>query len=252
MSPRAPSTTRVFSRSDTRPAFPPRGAANRPSRAGAAPADDRPARGGDPGFCPSAAYAHAAPWSRSDWATVVRPSSGRDVGASSHPVTATSSGMTRPAARTARTTPAACWSLIAAIASGGSAAVEQGGGDLLGLGRVVARAHRDGDVAPRDARGLGRLPVALQPVARHREQDVGDVRAAADPADPFAATAVGSPPQAAGRPRTRRRRPRGPPPGCRCSPAPARARRARRGPPPGASSPGRRPGPGRRPTWSRR
>src|SRR4029453_8651618 len=72
------------------------------------------------GFCPSAACAQAAPCSRSDCATVVSPSCAATA-ASSHPVTATSSGMTRPAAWAARTTPTACWSLIAAIASGGSA-----------------------------------------------------------------------------------------------------------------------------------
>src|SRR5829696_9358711 len=71
-------------------------------------------------FCPSAACAHAVPCSRSDWATVVSPSCAATA-ASSHPVTARWSGMARPAARAARTTPAACWSLIAAIASGGSA-----------------------------------------------------------------------------------------------------------------------------------
>ncbi len=59
------------------------------------------------GVRPSAARAHAAPWSRSDCATVVSPSRAA-TSASSHPATATSPGMTRPAARTARTTPAAC------------------------------------------------------------------------------------------------------------------------------------------------
>ena len=251
MSPRAPSTTRVFRRSATGPAFPPRGAANRPSRAGAAPADDRPARRADPGFCPSAAYAHVAPWSRSDWATVVRPSRAA-TSASSHPVTATSSGMHETGG--ADRADDARGLLVAHRRDGVGrlGPVEQGGGDPLGLGRVVARAHRDGDVAPGHARGLGRLPVALQPVARHREQDVGDVRAAADRADPFARQRL-----------AHHRRP----PGARERDGAHRAGRrpvvdahqlqpargaARRGPPPGASSTGRRPAPGRRRRWSRR
>jgi hypothetical protein len=45
------------------------------------------------GRCPRAAWAQAVPWSRRDWATVVRPNCAAATAASSHPVPASWSGI---------------------------------------------------------------------------------------------------------------------------------------------------------------
>lgn len=105
----------------------------------------------------------AAPWARRDWATVVSPSCSATA-ASSQPVTATSSGTARRAARAAR-------GLLVAHRGDGVGRLggrRQGRRDPLGLRRVVARAHRDGHVAPGESGVLGRPAVAVQPLPRRR------------------------------------------------------------------------------------
>lgn len=68
--------------------------------------------------------AQVLPWSRSDWTMVIKPADGAEL-VSSHPETATSSGTRRPRWAAARSTPRACSSLMAAMASGASGALSR-------------------------------------------------------------------------------------------------------------------------------